>query len=84
MVTLVNLFECHMPATILSGYAKGEHRYFMRFEDSVAGRIAAMRTIRDFASDPEMNFSWFDAAKVARSITETSHGGRNHDDTEED
>ena len=55
---------------IISAYAKGDHRYVLRFDDTQPGRIDAMRAVRDFASDPDLNFTWMDAAKMAKSIRE--------------
>ena len=67
---------------IISAYAKGDHRYVLRFADTKPGRIDAMRAVRDFASDPELNFNWMDAAKMAKSIRELPLiMGENHEDT---
>ena len=67
---------------IISAYAKGQHRYVLRFNDTFSGRIVAMRAVRDFASDPDLDFNWMDAAKMAKSIRELPlFTGENHEDT---
>ena len=45
---------------------KGSDRYlFLYDEDS---RAAALRTLGRFASDPELNFTWYDAAVLSLKI----------------
>jgi len=70
---------------IISAYAKGDHRYVLRFDDTQPGRIDAMRAVRDFASNPELNFNWLDAAQMAKSIRELPlFSGDTDGNTEED
>lgn len=46
--------------------AKGAERYVI-LTDS-AGRNDALRTLGRWASDPEMRFTWYDAAVIAQKI----------------
>lgn len=46
--------------------AKGEERYFFIFDD--ANRAEVLRKLGSFASNPELSFTWYDAAKVSQEI----------------
>jgi hypothetical protein len=56
---------------------KGEERYIFLFDDN--NRSEALRTLGRFASNPELSFSWYDAAVLSQKIrqvaaeTERSH-----------
>ena len=45
---------------------KGEERYIFLFDD--ANRSEALRTLGRFASNPELSFSWYDAAVLSQRI----------------
>ena len=44
---------------------KGDERYVFLFDDS--NRSEALRTLGRYASNPELSFSWYDAAVRIRS-----------------
>lgn len=50
---------------------KGRERYIFLFEDSQ--RAAALRTLGKFASNPELSFTWYDAAVLSQKIRTGSH-----------
>ena len=45
---------------------KGEERYIFLFDDQ--HRSEALRTLGRFASNPELSFSWYDAAVLSQRI----------------
>lgn len=45
---------------------KGEERYIFLFDDE--HRSEALRTLGRFASNPELSFSWYDAAVLSQRI----------------
>lgn len=45
---------------------KGEERYIFLFNDE--HRSEALRTLGRFASNPELSFSWYDAAVLSQRI----------------
>lgn len=45
---------------------KGEERYVFLFSD--ARRAEALRTLGRYASNPELSFSWYDAAVLSQKI----------------
>ena len=48
---------------------KGEERYIFLFDDN--NRADALRTLGRFASNPELSFSWYDAAVLSQRIRQT-------------
>jgi hypothetical protein len=48
---------------------KGEERYIFLFDDE--RRTEALRTLGRFASNPELSFSWYDAAVLSQRIRQT-------------
>jgi hypothetical protein len=46
--------------------AKGEERYVFMFTDE--RRAEAISTLGRFASDPELSFTWYDAARLSQTI----------------
>jgi hypothetical protein len=56
---------------------KGEERYVFLFDD--AHRAEVLRTLGRYASNPELSFSWYDAAvlsqKVRNEPAKTKHSG---------
>ena len=48
---------------------KGEERYIFLFDDD--RRADALRTLGKFASNPELSFSWYDAAVLSQRIRST-------------
>lgn len=49
---------------------KGEERYIFLFDDS--NRSEALRTLGRFASNPDLSFSWYDAAVLSQKIRQTA------------
>ncbi|MDX1947069.1 MAG: hypothetical protein SFU86_16840 [Pirellulaceae bacterium] len=49
---------------------KGEERYIFLFDDQ--HRSDALRTLGKFASNPELSFSWYDAAVLSQRIRQTA------------
>jgi len=45
---------------------KGEERYTFFFDDK--NRQNTLRILGQYASDPELSFTWYDAATVAKKI----------------
>ncbi len=45
---------------------KGEERFIFLFDDE--NRDETLRQLARFASDPELDFSWYDAAMLSRKI----------------
>ncbi len=51
---------------------KGDERYIFLFDDD--SRAATLRTLGRFASNPDLSFSWYDAAVLSQKVREqTSH-----------
>ncbi len=53
---------------------KGEERYIFLYDDD--RRSEALRTLGRFASNPELSFSWYDAAVLSQRIRQTAHEQR--------
>lgn len=49
---------------------KGEERYIFLFNDQ--HRSEALRTLGKFASNPELSFSWYDAAVLSQKIRQVT------------
>ena len=45
---------------------KGEERYVFLFDDD--NRAEALRTLGRYASNPDLSFSWYDAAVLSQKI----------------
>jgi hypothetical protein len=45
---------------------KGEERYIFLFDDG--NRSEALRTLGRYASNPELSFTWYDAAVLSQKI----------------
>ena len=45
---------------------KGEERYIFLYDDK--NRAETLRTLGRFASNPELSFSWYDAAVLSQKI----------------
>lgn len=45
---------------------KGNERYIWIYDDSQVAQC--LQSFGRFASDPELSFNWFDAAKTARAV----------------
>ena len=49
---------------------KGEERYIFLYDDS--NRSETLRTLGKFASDPDLSFTWYDAAVLSQKIRQTA------------
>lgn len=49
---------------------KGEERYIFLYDDQ--NRAATLRTLGRFASDPDLSFTWYDAAVLSQKIRQTA------------
>ncbi|MBX3422683.1 MAG: hypothetical protein KF752_14105 [Pirellulaceae bacterium] len=47
---------------------KGEERYIFIFNDN--NRIEMLRTLGRYAADPQLSFSWYDAAVMSKKVRE--------------
>lgn len=50
---------------------KGAERYVFLYDDS--SRAEALRTLGRFASNPELSFTWYDAAVLSQKVRHDSH-----------
>lgn len=49
---------------------KGNERYIFLYDD--ASRAEALRTLGRYASNPELSFSWYDAAVLSQKIRQSA------------
>jgi hypothetical protein len=49
---------------------KGEERYIFLYDDD--HRSEALRTLGRFASNPELSFSWYDAAVLSQRVRQSA------------
>ncbi len=47
---------------------KGDDKYVFLFDD--ANRVETLRMLGRYAADPELNFTWYDAAMLSQRIRE--------------
>ena len=45
---------------------KGKERYVFMFDED--HRVEVLRTLGRFASDPDLSFTWFDAAQLSTRV----------------
>jgi hypothetical protein len=50
---------------------KGSERYVFLYDD--ASRAETLRVLGRFASNPELSFTWYDAAVLSQKIRQESH-----------
>jgi len=50
---------------------KGEERYVFLYDD--ASRAEALRMLGRFASNPDLSFTWYDAAVLSQKIRQDEH-----------
>jgi len=50
---------------------KGEERYIFLYDDT--NRAETLRTMGRYASDPELSFTWYDAAVLSQKIRQQQH-----------
>ena len=67
-----HLGERHVTQDInVLALVKGNERYIFLFDDR--RRSEALRTLGRYASNPELSFSWYDAAVLSQKIRDTGH-----------
>ncbi len=49
---------------------KGEERYIFLYDD--ANRTETLRMLGRYAADPQLSFSWYDAAVLSKKIRESA------------
>ena len=55
---------------------KGSEKYIFLFTDENRGE--ALRTLGRYASDPELTFTWYDAAVLSQKIRQTAEVEKTH------
>lgn len=50
---------------------KGKEKYIFLYED--AQRAEALKTLGRYASNPDLSFSWYDAAVLSQKIRQSSN-----------
>ena len=60
---------------------KGAERYIFLYDDG--NRAEALRTLGRFASNPELSFSWYDAAVLSQKIRQTAQEAARENSSEE-
>lgn len=55
---------------------KGSERYIFLFDDSQ--RAQTLRMLGRYASNPELSFSWYDAAVLSQKVRQTTPGNKVH------
>lgn len=56
------------PTVRILALVKGEQRYVFVFDS--ASRAETLRTLGRFASNPDLDFTWYDAAVLGKRIRE--------------
>lgn len=57
----------HQEINVLA-LVKGEERYVFLYSDE--NRVQTLRTLGRYAANPELSFSWYDAAVMSKKIRE--------------
>lgn len=50
---------------------KGEEHYIFLYNDE--NRVEMLRTLGRYAADPQLNFSWYDAAVMSKKVREIAY-----------
>lgn len=50
---------------------KGEEQYIFLYNDD--NRVEMLRTLGRFAADPQLSFSWYDAAVLSKKVREIAY-----------
>jgi hypothetical protein len=56
---------------------KGRERYIFLYEDSQ--RAEALRVLGRFASNPELSFTWYDAAVLSQKVRHNAASAASHE-----
>ncbi len=65
---MVNRLTRRADDVMVLALVKGEERYVFLYDDS--SRAEALRTLGRYASNTELSFTWYDAAKLSQRIRE--------------
>ena len=52
---------------------KGQERFVFLYDDESADQL--LQTLGKYAADPELNFSWYDAATLSQRVRKLREGG---------
>lgn len=63
-----NRFDAPEGDVSIITFAKGKDRYFFFWTDEKRAEI--LRQLGRFASNPELNFSWYDAVELSKRVKE--------------
>jgi hypothetical protein len=55
---------------------KGQERYVFLYDDE--SRAESLRTLGRYASNPELSFTWYDAAVLSQKVRREAQGYRPH------
>ena len=55
-----------MDEKYMTALVRGQHKYILVYTDTT--RQDALRTIGRWASDPELQLTWFDAARMCAAV----------------
>ena len=56
---------------IVLALIRGEERYVFLYND--ANRVELLRTLGRYAADPELSFTWYDAAVMSKKIRDIAY-----------
>ncbi len=51
-------------------YCKGTERYVFLYDDQ--SRVETLRVLGQYASNPDLSFTWYDAARLSQQIRTTT------------
>ena len=64
--------RCQLPNEVnVLALIKGAEHYIFVYDDE--SRMSLIDTIRDYAADPQVNLSWFDAVVLTNKAREQEH-----------
>ena len=58
---------------------KGEERYIFLFDDN--NRAETLRTLGRYASDPDLSFTWYDAAVLSQRVRKLRQQAESEEET---
>ena len=58
---------------------KGEERYVFLYDDHSLDQV--LQTLGRYAADPELSFTWYDAAVLSQRVRQLSETGTEKDDS---
>jgi hypothetical protein len=71
----MNRLPTEQPADVcILAIAKGDERFVFVFHDTQESRSEALRRIGNWASHPDLRFTWYDAAQLSQRIRRIGAG----------